>query len=58
MITKTNALTGFIALFSLVSSLATPPTLAAHEIPNDVTVQAFVKPSGDRLNLLIRVPLD
>ncbi len=31
--------------------------LAAHEIPNDVTVQAFLKPSGDRLHLLVRVPL-
>ena len=30
---------------------------AAHEIPSDVTVQAFVKPAGDRLHLLIRVPL-
>lgn len=30
---------------------------AAHDIPNDVTVQAFVKPQGDRLHLLIRVPL-
>ena len=29
----------------------------AHEIPNDVTVQAFVKPEGDRLHLLVRVPL-
>ncbi len=35
--------------------LASP--LAAHDIPNDVTVQAFVKPSGTHLNLLIRVPL-
>jgi len=29
----------------------------AHDIPNDVTVQAFVKPEGDRLRLLVRVPL-
>lgn len=29
----------------------------AHDIPNDVTVQAFVKPMGERLNLLVRVPL-
>jgi hypothetical protein len=29
----------------------------AHDIPNDVTVRAFVKPSGDRLNVLMRVPL-
>jgi hypothetical protein len=29
----------------------------AHDIPNDVTVQAFVKPAGQRLDLLVRVPL-
>ena len=31
--------------------------LAAHDIPNDVTVQMFVKPEGQRLRLLVRVPL-
>ena len=31
--------------------------LGAHDIPNDVSVQAFVKPAGQRLQLLIRVPL-
>jgi HupE/UreJ protein len=30
---------------------------AAHDIPSDVTAQVFVKPDGDRLNLLVRVPL-
>jgi hypothetical protein len=30
---------------------------SAHDIPNDVTVQAFVKPEGQRLNLLVRIPL-
>src|SRR5207247_6000010 len=29
----------------------------AHDIPNDVTVQTFVKPEGARLRLLVRVPL-
>ena len=29
----------------------------AHEIPNDVKVQAFVRPAGARLQLLVRVPL-
>ena len=29
----------------------------AHDIPNDVTVQAFLKPEGQRLRLLVRVPL-
>jgi hypothetical protein len=31
--------------------------VAAHEIPGDVTVQAWLKPEGQRLRLLIRVPL-
>lgn len=34
-----------------------PLDTAAHEIPNDVKVQVFVKPSGERLQLLMRVPL-
>ena len=31
--------------------------LAAHDIPSDATVQMFVKPAGNRLNILVRVPL-
>ncbi|MGI8991134.1 MAG: HupE/UreJ family protein [Bryobacteraceae bacterium] len=42
----------FRALFLVIASGA-----AAHDIPSDVTVQAFLKPSGDRLHLLVRVPL-
>jgi uncharacterized protein (DUF2062 family) len=37
--------------------LAFPSSVLAHDIPNDVTVQAFLKPSGDRLQFLARVPL-
>ena len=33
------------------------PHATAHDIPNDVAVQAFVKPAGERLQLLVRVPL-
>jgi predicted RND superfamily exporter protein len=29
----------------------------AHEIPIEVTIQAFVKPEGDALRLLVRAPL-
>jgi hypothetical protein len=32
-------------------------TAAAHDIPTDVKINAFVKPQRDRLELLIRVPL-
>ena len=30
---------------------------AAHDIPNDVMLRVFVKPEGQRLNLLVRAPL-
>ncbi len=30
---------------------------AAHEIPNDVKINAFFKPAGERASLLMRVPL-
>jgi hypothetical protein len=30
---------------------------AAHDIPADVTVQAYLKPEGPRLHLVVRVPL-
>ncbi|HEY2140234.1 MAG TPA: HupE/UreJ family protein [Chthoniobacterales bacterium] len=36
---------------------ALPSVTFAHTIPNDVTVQAFVKPSGGHLFVLLRVPL-
>src|SRR5713226_831961 len=42
----------------LVASLLLLPWRApAHDIPNDVTVQAFVRPEGVHLHLLVRVPL-
>ncbi len=37
--------------------LAGSALLSAHDIPNDVTVQTFVKPDGNRLRLVVRVPL-
>jgi HupE/UreJ protein len=37
--------------------LALPRCVPAHDIPKDITVQAFVAPSGDRLHVLVRVPL-
>jgi hypothetical protein len=37
--------------------LMLPALALAHDIPNDVRVQAFVKPAGQRLQLLVRVPL-
>ena len=43
-----------IAAFFLLLAGAVP---AGHEIPNDVTVQTFVKPEGQRLRFMVRVPL-
>ena len=37
--------------------LAFCATAHAHDIPNDVVVQAYVRPAGERLQLLMRVPL-
>jgi len=36
---------------------ALPTLLSAHDIPNDITIQTFVKPDGQQLQLLVRVPL-
>jgi hypothetical protein len=44
-------------LLFVASLLLLPWRAPAHDIPNDVTVQAFVKPEGTRLHLLVRVPL-
>src|SRR5579862_117243 len=41
----------------LAIALACAAMAYAHDIPNDVTVQAFVKPEPDVLHLLVRVPL-
>jgi len=48
-----------VAVLALAAafSLVRPGPLAAHDIPADVTVQAFLKPEGTRLHLLVRVPL-
>ena len=49
------AAAGVVAL--LLAVLALTARVSAHDIPRDVTVQAFVKPEGQRLRLLVRVPL-
>src|SRR5579864_8792203 len=44
-----------IAILGLLCAL--PPGVVAHDIPNDVTVQMFLRPSGNQLHLLVRVPV-
>ena len=46
-----------IAALAAALILTTQVRTTAHDIPNDVTVQAFLKPEGQRLHLLVRVPL-
>jgi hypothetical protein len=41
--------------FVTILQLAAP--VFGHDIPNDVTVQALLKPEGNRLRLLVRLPL-
>ena len=41
---------------ALAVMLAGTPDAAAHEIPTDVKLNAFAKPAGNRLELLVRVP--
>jgi hypothetical protein len=42
----------YLCVIAFLAALA-----CAHDIPNDVTVQAFVRPAGQRLQLLVRVPM-
>jgi hypothetical protein len=46
-----------LRLFATALFVALPQASSAHDIPNDVTVQMFVKPSGNRLRVLVRAPL-
>jgi hypothetical protein len=46
-----------VAALATVFLWALSSSATAHEIPSDVKVQAFVKPEGQRLQLLMRVPL-
>jgi hypothetical protein len=45
-----------IAVIATLLAVALVPA-AAHDIPNDVKVNAFMRPAGDRLELLMRVPM-
>jgi hypothetical protein len=48
----------WILIFIAALVLLLPHAAVAHDIPNDVTVRAFVKPEGQKLHLLLRVPLN
>src|SRR4029453_543316 len=44
-------------LLVLALALVRWAPVAAHEIPSEIILHAFVKPEGERLHLLVRVPL-
>jgi hypothetical protein len=46
------------AVLAVGAILALPSRPSAHEVPANVTVLAFVRPEGQRLMLLVRVPLE
>ena len=47
-----------LAALAAVLLLILPHAAFSHDIPNDVTVQMFVKPAGGHLDVLVRVPLN
>jgi hypothetical protein len=46
-----------VVVLAAVANLL-PAGAHAHETPNDVTVQLLVRPAGERLQLLVRAPLE
>src|ERR1051325_4405964 len=56
LMTRKQAIaTFFVAVVALLLRWQAAP--AAHDIPTDVTIQTFLKPDGQRLHLLVRVPI-
>ena len=49
---------GLMLVLILGMTLIMSSRLSGHDIPADVTVQAFVKAEGHRLRMLVRVPLE
>src|SRR5688572_7428228 len=42
---------------TLLAVVLLPVDIAAHDVPSDIRIQMFVKPEGQTLRLLVRVPL-
>jgi hypothetical protein len=45
------------ALFTLLLVLFAAPAPRAHDLPGDVTLQILARPAGERLQVLVRVPM-
>ena len=59
--TATSPVAVRVLLYIAVTAIAAALSLTGaygHDIPRDITVQAFVKPEGQRLSMLVRVPLE
>jgi hypothetical protein len=54
---RNQSVSAFIAALFVVLFLMIAQRVAAHDIPSDATVQLFMKPDANHLNLLVRVPL-
>ena len=52
-----SAVSSVAAIFLGLLILLWPARPVAHDIPNDVTIHTLLKPDGQRLRLLVRVPL-
>src|SRR5262245_30942958 len=57
MLDAGKILVNWLAAPLLALLVALPQCARAHDIPTDVQVNAFVKPEGQRLRLLVRVPM-
>lgn len=44
-------------LFALLFGVAAAAPVVAHDIPDEIVLHGFVKPEGERLHFLVRVPL-
>src|SRR5262245_1494323 len=44
-------------LIGVIVFVLLAPTASAHDIPNDVSIHLFLKPEGQRVQLLVRAPL-
>src|SRR5262245_57355864 len=48
---------GFRGAATLLVALALHATLSAHDIPDEIVVQSYVRPQQNQLQVLLRVPL-
>ncbi len=49
---------GLLIVLFCLTMVGSTTGVFAHDIPNDITIQVYVKPEGQRLKLLVRVPLN